>query len=64
VEEPPLVPEVPDDPDDEVEGAEGVLVLLVLVDGVLELLAGDEVLEESPFLVLEYRSEYQPPPFS
>lgn len=57
------MPEVPDDPDDEVEGAEGVLVLLVLVDGVLELL-GDEVLEESPFLVLEYRSEYQPPPFS
>jgi hypothetical protein len=50
VEEPPLGVE----PEEEVEGAEAVLVLvLVLVDELVLLLDGVEVLEESPFLVLE-----------
>ena len=64
---PPLPPEDPDDPDDpedDVEGAEGALVVLVLVEDALELLEGDDVVEESAFFELEYRSEYQPPPFS
>jgi hypothetical protein len=48
VEDPPLGVE----PEEDVEGAAVVVVVLVLVDE-LVVLAGVDVLEESPFLVLE-----------
>ena len=74
MEEPPeplLLPPVPE-PEPELEdagaagAAVGVVVLVVLVGAVVLLVAGAAavVLEASPFFVLAYRSEPQPPPLS